>query len=245
MRPKRTALVTGGSRGIGRACALRLAEDGWSVVVAYRSDANAAASVIEEIASRGGEAASYRADVTSEDDVRALFRILRSDHLPLGAVISNAGLTRDGLAPMMSLGTWEEVILGNLTSAFLVSRESLKAMRRTGGSLVLMSSVSGLRGQPGQANYSASKGGLNALTRTLAREAAVSGIRVNAVAPGFTDTDMVRKMPPNSLERLIALIPQGRLGDASEVAALVSFLAGTGSSYLTGQVIAVDGGLSA
>lgn len=245
MKPERTALVTGGSRGIGRACALRLAEDGWSVVIAYRSDANAAANVIEEITSRGGEAASCRADVTSEDDVRALFRTLRSDHLPLGAVISNAGLTRDGLAPMMSLRTWEEVILGNLTSAFLVSRESLKAMRRTGGSLVLMSSVSGLRGQPGQTNYSASKGGLNAMTRTLAREAAVSGIRVNAVAPGFTDTDMVRKMPPNSLERLIALIPQGRLGDPSEVAALVSFLAGTGSSYLTGQIIAVDGGLSA
>ncbi|GIT78807.1 beta-ketoacyl-ACP reductase [Leifsonia sp. LS1] len=242
--PDRTVLITGGSRGIGRACAADLAGHGWNVVVAYRSATSQAEALVKEVRASGGSASAVKVDVTSEDEVRRLFRAVREANPPLRAVVSNAGITKDGFAPMMSLATWDAVITANLTSAFLVARESLKAMRRTGGSLVYVSSVSGLKGQAGQANYSASKGGLNAMTRTLAHEAAPSGIRVNAIAPGFTDTDMVRRTPREQLERVVGLIPQGRLADPAEIASVVRFLVGPDSSYVTGQVIAVDGGLT-
>lgn len=245
MSTDRTVLVTGGSRGIGRACAIQLAKAGWRPVITYRSGAAEAVAVVADIESAGGHGASYPLDVADESAVRTLFRTIRSDHPPLGAVVSNAGVTRDGLAPMMSLNNWRAVIDTNLTGGFLVARETLKALRRTGGALVFVSSISGLRGQPGQSNYSASKGGLDALTRTLAREAAASRIRVNAVAPGFTDTDMVRRMPPAARNQIVTAVPLGRLADPHEIASVVCFLVGDGSSYITGQVISVDGGLSA
>ncbi|WP_426625854.1 3-oxoacyl-ACP reductase FabG [Leifsonia sp. McL0607] len=240
-----TALVTGASRGIGRACARELAAAGWTVVATYRSGADEAAELAADIRAAGGEAIARRADVSDEADTRELFRWIRAECPPLNVVVANAGITRDAFAPMMSLQTWDEVIGVNLTGAFLVARESLKAMRKSGGSLVFVSSVSGLRGQPGQANYSASKGGLNALTRTLAREAAPSGIRVNAVAPGFTDTDMVRQIPRAAREQAMEHIPLGRLAEPREVATAVRFLAGDDSSYITGQILTVDGGLTA
>lgn len=245
MSHEHTALVTGASRGIGRACARELAAAGWTVVATYRSGADEAAELVADIRAAGGEAIARRADVSDEDDTRELFRWIRSECPPLDAVVANAGITRDAFAPMMSLRTWDEVIGVNLTGAFLVARESLKAMRKSGGSLVFVSSVSGLRGQPGQANYSASKGGLNALTRTLAREAAPSGIRVNAVAPGFTDTDMVRQIPRDAREQAVEHIPLRRLAEPREVATAIRFLAGQDSSYITGQILTVDGGLTA
>lgn len=240
----RTVLITGGSRGIGRACAIDLARRGWNVVIAYRSAVDEAESLVSELTEEGAQITAVRSDVTAEDDVRSLFRGLR-DLAPLRAVISNAGITHDGFAPMMSLRTWEGVIRANLTGAFLVARESLKSMRRDGGSLVFMSSLAGQMGQAGQANYSASKGGVDALTRSLAHEGAPFGIRVNAVAPGFTDTDMVRKIPRDMRDQAVTLIPQRRFGAPAEIAAVVRFLAEPDSSYITGQVIAVDGGLSA
>lgn len=245
MSPDRTALVTGASRGIGRACARELAAAGWTVVATYRSGSEEAAELVAEIRAARGEAIARRADVTDEGGTRALFRWIKAECPPLEVVVANAGITRDAFAPMMSLRTWDEVIGTNLTGAFLVARESLKAMRKTGGSLVFVSSVSGSRGQPGQANYSASKGGLDALTRTLARESAPAGIRVNAVAPGFTDTDMVRQLPRDAREQAVEHIPLGRLAEPREVATAVRFLAGQDASYITGQILTVDGGLTA
>lgn len=245
MQPERSVVVTGGSRGIGRACVETLADAGWHVVVVFRRAADEAAQVVQAVEDRGGSASAMQTDVSSEADVRELFRKVRVEHPPLAGVVSNAGVTRDGLTPMMSLATWNTVVETNLTSSFLVARESMKAMRRTGGSLVFMSSVSGLRGQVGQANYAASKGAVNAMTRALAREGAPAGLRVNAVAPGFTDTEMVRRMPRGDLARLVDAVPLGRMAQPREVASLVQFLLGDDASYITGQIISVDGGLTA
>ncbi|MDU0344543.1 SDR family NAD(P)-dependent oxidoreductase [Microbacterium sp. KSW2-29] len=245
MQPERSVVVTGGSRGIGRACVETLADAGWHVVVVFRRAADEAEQVVQAVADRGGSASAMQTDVSSEADVRELFRKVRVGHPRLAGVVSNAGVTRDGLTPMMSLATWNTVVETNLTSSFLVARESMKAMRRTGGSLVFMSSVSGLRGQVGQANYAASKGAVNAMTRALAREGAPAGLRVNAVAPGFTDTEMVRRMPRGDLARLVDAVPLRRMAQPREVASLVQFLLGDDASYITGQIISVDGGLTA
>ncbi len=245
MQPERSVVVTGGSRGIGRACVETLADAGWHVVVVFRRAADEAAQVVQAVEDRGGSASAMQTDVSSEADVRELFRKVRVEHPRLAGVVSNAGVTRDGLTPMMSLATWNTVVETNLTSSFLVARESMKAMRRTGGSLIFMSSVSGLRGQVGQANYAASKGAVNAMTRALAREGAPAGLRVNAVAPGFTDTEMVRRMPRGDLARLVDAVPLRRMAQPREVASLVQFLLGDDASYITGQIISVDGGLTA
>ena len=245
MQPERSVVVTGGSRGIGRACVETLADAGWHVVVVFRRAADEAAQVVQAVEDRGGSASAMQTDVSSEADVRELFRKVRVEHPRLAGVVSNAGVTRDGLTPMMSLAAWNTVVETNLTSSFLVARESMKAMRRTGGSLVFMSSVSGLRGQVGQANYAASKGAVNAMTRALAREGAPAGLRVNAVAPGFTDTEMVRRMPRGDLARLVDAVPLRRMAQPREVASLVQFLLGDDASYITGQIISVDGGLTA
>ncbi|MFE0101587.1 SDR family oxidoreductase [Streptomyces sp. NPDC059009] len=241
---RRTALVTGGSRGIGRACALALADDGHDVMVHCRTRTDAAESVAEEIRAKGRRAAVVQADVGSETQTRDMFRAVREEWGHLDVTVVNGGITDDGYLAMMSLDKWERVIRTNLTGTFLVSRESVKLMRRTGGAIVLMASTSGIRGRPGQCNYSASKGGMIAFAKSLAREVAPWHIRVNVVAPGFTDTDMWRGLPPDVRTRMTEIIPAARPGTPAEVAAAVTYAASDAAGYLTGQVIVLDGGMT-
>lgn len=237
-----TALVTGSSRGIGRAIALELARAGARVVVNYASSAEAAEDVVAQIIASGGEAWAYRADVADEEQVEAMIKEVLERHGAIDVLVNNAGITRDGLLMRMKTADWRSVIELNLTGVFLctraVSRSMLKARH---GRIVNITSVVGLMGNPGQANYSAAKAGVIGLTRSTAAEFASRGVTVNAVAPGFIATDMTKDL---QAEPIIAAIPLARLGQPEEVASAVRFLAADpAGAYMTGQVLQVDGGL--
>jgi len=237
------ALVTGASRGIGAAIARALAGDGWPVAVNYLSNRDGATRVVEEIERDGGRAVSLAADVREPRAPDELFAAAESElHAPVLALVNNAGVSRDDLVPSLGDEEWSVVLDTNLTAAFRMTRRALKSMLRARtGRIVNISSVVGLRANPGQANYAAAKAGLIALTKTTAIEVARRGITVNAVAPGWIDTEMTAEVD----KELLQAVPARRAGSPEEVAACVRFLVSDEASYVTGAVLTVDGGLAA
>jgi 3-oxoacyl-[acyl-carrier protein] reductase len=237
------ALVTGASRGIGAAIARALAGDGWPVGVNYRSERSRADAVVAEIEESGGRAVALGADVVDPGAPNALFGELESHFaVPVLVLVNNAGISRDDLTPSLDDQQWSEVLETDLTAAFRFMRRALKSMLRArSGRIVNISSVVGLRANPGQANYAAAKAGLIALTRTAAVEVARRGVTVNAVAPGWIETDMTTDVS----RQLLDAVPARRAGTPEEVAACVRFLASDEAGYVTGAVLTVDGGLTA
>jgi 3-oxoacyl-[acyl-carrier protein] reductase len=240
----RVAVVTGASRGIGRAVAQHLARLGAGVVVNYRTQAEAATAVVAEIVASGGAAEAIEADVSRAEAVDALFRQALARFGRCDILVNNAGIIRDNLLLRLEAADFDAVLDTNLKGAFLCARAVLKPMlRQRFGRIVNMSSVVGLHGNPGQTNYAAAKAGLIGLTRALAKEVGSRQITVNAVAPGFIETDITSHLGDASRTALLDRIPLGRLGTADDVAGLVGYLCSPAAGYLTGQVIAIDGGL--
>jgi 3-oxoacyl-[acyl-carrier protein] reductase len=240
----RVALVTGASRGIGRAIALELAVAGAAVGVNYRADADAAAEVVASIEAAGGRAAALQADVSDADAARALVETAEQELGELDVLVCNAGVTRDGLIARLSPEAWTTVIDTNLAGPFFLCQAvSRRMMRRRSGSIVLMSSVVGVHGNAGQTNYAASKAGLIGLGKSLARELGSRNIRVNVIAPGYIATELTGVLPEELRQGILDQTPLGRLGESEDVARAVRFLASDASSFVTGAVLGVDGGL--
>ena len=240
----RVSLVTGASRGIGKAIALKLASLGSKVAVNYREREAEANSVIEAIASQGGgEAIAIKADVADTEAVKAMVEQVTDRWGSIDILVNNAGITRDTLVLRMGDKDWDEVIDTNLRGAYLCTKFALRSMiRQRRGRIINISSIAGVMGNPGQSNYAASKGGLIAFTKSVAREIGSRNITVNAVAPGFIVTEMTDKLPSERKESVRAIIPLQRFGEPEDVAELVAFLASEKAGYITGQVICIDGG---
>jgi 3-oxoacyl-[acyl-carrier protein] reductase len=240
------ALVTGGSRGIGGATARALAADGWAVGVNYSRDRDGAEAVVASIEDAGGRAIALSADVAAESAPEQMLATAAQELGPVLVLVNNAGVTADGLSARLDDEAWSHVLDVNLTAAFRLTRGVLgPMMRERFGRIVNVSSVVGLRANPGQANYAAAKAGLIALTRTVAAEVARRGITVNAVAPGLIETELTREVTSNGTEGLLAAIPARRSGSPEEVAACIRFLVSDEASYVNGAVLPVDGGMSA
>lgn len=240
MTDKKVALVTGGSRGIGKACAIELAKSGYNVAINFVGNEEAAAQTVSELKALGSDAQAYKFDVTNKEAVEASVAEVVSKYGKIDVLVNNAGITRDGLFMRMSSENWEAVINTNLNSAFYVSSPVVKLMiKQRSGSVINMSSIVGVYGNAGQANYAAAKAGLIGFTKALAKEVASRNVRVNAIAPGFIETDMTKDLP---LDGMAEHIPMKKLGQPEDIAKAVKFLA-EDAPYVTGQVLQVDGGL--
>jgi len=245
MTESRVALVTGSSRGIGRAVAEHLAAAGMSVAVNYRSGAEAAGEVVGAIEAGGGIAASFGADVSDPADAATLVTEVGDRFGPVTVLVNNAGVTDDDLLLRMKQEAWDRVIATNLTSAFHTTKAVLRGMLKARwGRIINIASVSGIAGNPGQANYAAAKAGLIGFTKSVAKEVGSRGITANVVAPGFVGTDMTDRLGDEVRESVLPSITVGRFGTPAEVAAAVGYLASDAAGYTTGQVLVVDGGLS-
>lgn len=245
MSDRRIALVTGASRGIGAAVAKRLAADGYFVIVNYNGSAQRAQEVVTQITAAGNEAVAMQCDVSDFDACGELIARITADYGRLDVLVNNAGITRDGLLMRMSEADFDAVIDTNLKGAFHTIRHaSRQFLKQRSGRIINIASVSGLLGNAGQANYAASKAGVIGLTKSVARELASRQITVNAVAPGFIATEMVDAMTDSAKAAMTDHIPFGRIGEPEEVADVVAFLASDAARYVTGQIIAVDGGMS-
>lgn len=241
----KVALVTGGSRGIGRSIVLALAQAGAKVVINYQGNEAAARDTLEKVVAGGGEGIIYQADVSVSGEVEKMVGAALEEYGRIDILVNNAGITRDTLLLRMKDEDWEKVIETNLTGVFNCVRAVSKVMiKQKAGKIINISSVVGLSGNAGQVNYAAAKAGIIGLTKSVARELASRGIMVNAIAPGFIVTEMTDKISDGMKEQLSSRIPVGRLGNPEDVANLALFLAGSGSDYITGQVITVDGGMN-
>lgn len=239
------ALVTGANRGIGRAVALRLAAEGASVALNYRAGREEAEAVVAEIEASGGSAAVLQGDVSVAAEAEALVGAAEAALGGLDILVNNAGATRDNLLMRLSEEDWDAALNTNLKGAFLCAKAAIRPMlRQRFGRIVNMSSVVALTGNPGQANYAAAKAGLIGFTRTVAREVASRGVTVNALAPGFIETQMIESIPDDLRARILERIPLGRFGAPDDVAGCVAFLCGDDGAYITGQTISIDGGLA-
>lgn len=242
---KKIALVTGGSKGIGKSIAIKLAEDGYDIAFTYSSDENAANDTLEELNKLGSNSLSIKKDMSIEEDVKEAIKEIEEKLGTVDVLVNNAGITRDGLLMKMKSEDFDRVIEVNLRSVFLTTREIIRPMiKKKYGKIINISSVVGIMGNAGQANYAASKAGVIGFTKSIAKEFASRGVRANAIAPGFVETDMTKVLKEDVKEEMLKNIPLGYFAKPEDVANLVSFLASEKSDYITGQVIQIDGGMN-
>lgn len=244
MLKDKVALITGGSRGIGKAIALLFASQGATVAINYSSSEDEANQIVKEIESMGGKAMAIGANVANGEDAKAMIKKVVSQYGSLDILVNNAGITKDMLLLRMTELEFGDVIDVNLKGVFNCTKHASRVMMKKGGSIINMSSITGVIGNIGQSNYSASKAGVIGFTKSVAREFAGKNLRVNAIAPGFVETDMTDKLAQGIKDNLVLNIPMGRIGEAKEIANVALFLASDLSSYITGQVIGVNGGMA-